>query len=120
MTAPTEADTGGDALDAARRLMADGACLEAVEVLTEANRRRADPAVEAMLVEARHRAFAELPQVRSDAPWPTPVPDVFAGVAGIPEIDAAELTAGAPRRRTATPRLPSRAGSARPARCAGR
>ena len=51
-----------------------------------------DPAVEAMLVDARHRAFAELPQERSDAPWPTPVPDVFAGVAGIPEITAAELT----------------------------
>ena len=93
MTAPTEPVTAGEALDAARRLMADGSCLAAVELLTQANRRHADPRVEAMLVQARHRAFAELPQVRTDEPWPAPVPDVFADVAGIPEIAAADLTA---------------------------
>src|SRR3954468_7063510 len=90
VTAPTEPDTASAALDAARRLMDDGSCLQAVEVLTQANRRRADPAVEAMLVDARHRACAELPQARSDAPWPPPAPDVFTGVTGIPEIGAAE------------------------------
>jgi Phytanoyl-CoA dioxygenase (PhyH) len=92
VTAATEPVNADDALTTARRLMADGSCLAAVEVLTQANRRQANPAVEALLVDARHRAFSELPQERSDAPWPPPVPDVFAGVTGVPEITAGELT----------------------------
>lgn len=80
-----------DALVAAERLMEDGRSLAAVETLTEANRAGRDPVVEARLVAARHRAFAELNPQGPDS-WPVPAPDLFAGVEGIPEIPASELS----------------------------
>lgn len=77
-------------LDSADRLMAGDRWAEAVDLLTDANRRAADPRIEVRLVTARHRTFAA-PSAAAEGPWPPSVPDLFAGVEGIPEIDAGDL-----------------------------
>jgi SAM-dependent methyltransferase len=65
---------------------------EEIQRLTDAN--RAEPSVEAErhLVDLRHRAFFVRDHTGDAAPnWPPPVPDLFAGVDGLPEIPASEL-----------------------------
>jgi hypothetical protein len=69
-----------------------GRALEAVEELTAANRRAADPMIERALVRLRHAAWPEVDRTpgttsRSD------VPDLFADASGVPEVAASELTA---------------------------
>jgi hypothetical protein len=93
MTPPAGPNGVAAVLDSADRLMAGGQWGEALQLLTDANRRAADPAIEVRLVAARHRGFVAPPEGASKAPWPAPVADAFAGVVGIPEVAAGALTA---------------------------
>jgi hypothetical protein len=95
MTAAPGSNDVLHACEAADALAASGRHLEAVRLLTEANRHHPDAQIELRLVQARHRAFAApaVAPVTSGAAWPPPVADVFAGVDGIPEIRAGELDA---------------------------
>jgi hypothetical protein len=82
------------ALDAASALEEDGQALEAIGVLTEANRERRSAALEERLVQTRHRAFAELGQGASEPPPGELVqPGVAAEDDGMPSVAAGELTA---------------------------
>jgi hypothetical protein len=79
-------------LDAAAALVEQGQLLEAIVLLTQANRRSRDVRIEEQLLELRYQSFA-----RSSHPTERPfqaevVDDLFPG-AVVPEIDAASLTA---------------------------
>ncbi|MCU0269263.1 MAG: phytanoyl-CoA dioxygenase family protein [Acidimicrobiales bacterium] len=82
-----------EVLAEAARLEQVGRRVEAVALLTEANRRRPDVALERRLVQLRHDAFAELEPASPVSPWPPEVPDRFAGETGLPEVGVADLTA---------------------------
>lgn len=85
------------AIKAAARLEAGGRSLEAIERLTEANRRQGDPELERLLVRTRNRAFRDLAE-----PDPSPTEPDGTGLREeheLPALDAAELTA--PRIRAA-------------------
>jgi hypothetical protein len=86
-------DTTTSAIDEGRRLVAEGRRLEALPLLTLANREHPDPHLERELVNLRHAAFAELRPAMPPSVWPPDVPDHFSGVAGLPEVPAAALTA---------------------------
>ena len=90
MIAPQSA-SAQRALQAAESLIADGNWSDAVVLLTDAERREPDPAIEIRLVEARHRMFDASDAPKPHGDWPPSVPDVFAGVDGIPEVAAADL-----------------------------
>src|SRR4051812_21914906 len=82
------------ALDAASALEEYGQALEAIGVLTEANRERRSAALEERLVQTRHRAFAELGQGASEPPPGEAVqPGVAAEDDEMPSVAASELTA---------------------------
>lgn len=83
---------GSDRRAAADRLASAGRYLDAIDTLTEVNRRHRDPAVERELVRLRHAAFAEVSGPEPAGPWPPPVPDLFEGVEGLPELPFAEVT----------------------------
>lgn len=85
-------------------LIADRPPLEAVDVLTAANRERRNPEVERRLVRVRQEAFGELdrsgpastaPEMMSEAPAEAGGSVTLAG--GLPEVAAADLTAEAVR-----------------------
>ncbi len=77
---------------AADRLVADGRAVDALRLLTRANRRRRDARIAQRIVELRFDAFGQA-QWTSDLPsWPRDVPDLFPN-AGIPEIASEHLTA---------------------------
>lgn len=78
-------------IDAARKLMDAGRWTEAIDLLTSANRAAPDPSVEALLVSARHSAFASLDVGEPDPDWPRSFPDLFGSGPRPPEVDAAEL-----------------------------
>jgi hypothetical protein len=85
----------GDAASfaAADALVARGNLLEAIDVLTDANRRRRDPRIEHRLLALRYRAFPQL-LAATTAPPPGPATgeDAFPDVAGLPEVAAGQLT----------------------------
>jgi Phytanoyl-CoA dioxygenase (PhyH) len=83
-----------DALHAAEALEAEGRALEAIDVLTEANRQDRSAAVEARLVRTRHRAFGELDRAPARTPEPEPV-DTGAEAEddGLPAVALEQLTA---------------------------
>ena len=67
----------GDAragLAEANSLAEVGRCLEAIELLSDVNRRRRDAEIEARLVQLRNAAFQELDRPPTDSPWPDDVP----------------------------------------------
>jgi hypothetical protein len=80
-------------LAAADVLEAEGLHLAAIELLTRRNRKARDIALEERLVRLRHRAFTVLAADDGRESWPPDVPDLFAGVQGPPEVEAAELSA---------------------------
>jgi hypothetical protein len=81
-------------IDEAERLVADGRSAEALDLLTNENRRAPDPHIEAHLVSLRQRAFAAPdPSSATSSDWPAPVEDVFEDLDGIPEVSAAEADA---------------------------
>ena len=86
-------DPGGAARAHAATLIRDGRRLEAIDVLTAANRTQRDDDVERQLVALRNVAFDDLDKTPASPTWPPAAPDLFAGVDGIPEIAAADLTA---------------------------
>jgi Phytanoyl-CoA dioxygenase (PhyH) len=90
-------DTYADVLGEADALVRAGRSLEAIELLTLANRRSRRDDIERRLVRLRHQAFADLDPSASLPSWPPDAPDLFPGVVGLPEIAAADLTADAIR-----------------------
>jgi hypothetical protein len=74
--------------------MAEGTgALEEIEALTQVNRERPDPAVEARLVALRNEAFAHVIAGGSAAPSVRPeVDDLFPDAQGPPEVHGRELT----------------------------
>ena len=76
-------------------LQAAGEWREAIELLTAANRRAENLAIEQRLIELRLRAFESREWQENTAPWPTFQQDIFQGVQGIPEITPSQLTADA-------------------------
>lgn len=83
--------TTASPLEAAAVLVANGELLEAIELLTRANRRGRDVRIEEQLVELRYQAFAQSPQSTQRPFLPETVDDLFPGTL-IPEIDGKSLT----------------------------
>ena len=83
--------TGADALAAAEALVGNGRRLEAIDLLTDANRIAPDATIEERLVRLRHGAFDELPRAPGLPAWPPEAPDLFPG-ARLPEVGRAELS----------------------------
>jgi hypothetical protein len=81
----------------AEELVAGGHLLDAIDVLTEANRVRRDPALEARLVELRRDAHRCAPPADDAPTWPPASTDTFPDAVGPPEIIRDELTAEALR-----------------------
>ncbi|MDH3706272.1 MAG: phytanoyl-CoA dioxygenase family protein [Acidimicrobiia bacterium] len=79
-------------LERADALATEGHTRAAIELLTDANRATADPVLARHLVRLRHDAWSEIERSGPDG-WDRDVPDLFAGVDRIPEVDAGELTA---------------------------
>ncbi len=93
--ARTAKDPVATALEAAAALESDGRALDAIDVLATANREHRSAAIEARLVETRHRAFRELPAAAAPPPTGEPVePGTAPEDDGLPVVDAAQLTAG--------------------------
>ena len=78
-------------LERARELFRGGQRLEAIELLSVANRRRRDPQLERELVTMRFAAFQEIDWPSGPATVPEPPEDLFPG-ATMPEIAHADLT----------------------------
>lgn len=80
----------------AEQLVSDGRALEAISLLTDANRSRNDAAIETELRDLRHRAFDLV-----DHPAPTEPPERVRASTDepgpLPELSAAELTLGSLR-----------------------
>jgi hypothetical protein len=91
-TAPTLPQAVGDALAEADRLAAADRRLEAVAMLTEANRVDRHPEIDRRLVQLRHSAFAELDRSGGLDSWPPDYPDPFPGVQGPPEVGPDDLS----------------------------
>jgi len=84
-----------EALEAADELAEQGRCLDAIDLLTEANRRERDKEIEVRLVRLRNAAFPELDRSPTDSPWPDEAPRPRTGDEPLPGID--DLTAAAVR-----------------------
>lgn len=80
-------------LKAADALVRDGRRLDAIGVVTTANRAHPDARLEQRLVHLRHNGFADLEIAPGLAKWPPSAPDLFPETTGIPEVAAADLTA---------------------------
>lgn len=88
-----------ESLAQATTLEEQGRCLEAVELLTEANRVAPAPALDVRLVKLRNKAFAELGTPGSAYAEPASVQaEIDPDGAGLPGVAAAELTAATIRR----------------------
>jgi hypothetical protein len=75
-------------LDEADRLVSQGRRLEAIDVLTAANRRDRDLSLEARLASMRFHAAAQVDASSGRSPWPPSYPDPFPEVTGNPpEVD---------------------------------
>jgi hypothetical protein len=79
-------------LDAAGALVEKGELLEAIALLTRANRESRDVRIEEELLELRYQAYAQAAHPTERPSQPDSVPDVFPD-AVIPEIEAERLTA---------------------------
>jgi hypothetical protein len=94
--------TALDLLALADRADAEGRRLEAITVLTDANRLRADPALEFRLARLRHDAWEELDRAPGFDTWPVPVRVAEGAPAIVPEITASDLSLDQLRRSIAT------------------
>ena len=86
-----------EALAAAERLAADGRFLDAIDLLTEANRQHRDAEVEARLVRLRNAAYAELDRSPTDSPWPDDAPRGRPNDQALPPLARNQLTSEALR-----------------------
>jgi hypothetical protein len=91
-SASSRGERAADALAAAEELAAGGRLLEAVEVLTEANRHEPSADIEVRLVQLRNLAYAELDRSPVASPWPESEARPRNGEQPLPPIDAAGLT----------------------------
>ncbi len=66
----TDSASAADVLAAADKLAGEGRFLEAVDLLTEANRRERADEIELRLVRLRNAAYAELDRSPTEPPWP--------------------------------------------------
>jgi len=92
-TTPAATENGSAVADDVERMVADGAFLDAVEALTATYRQSPSPEAAQRIVNLRHRAVAEVDGVDGRGSWPPVLEDPFPDVAGIPEIDADQITA---------------------------
>jgi len=83
------------AIQAANQLAAQGQWAEAIDALGITNREQPDLAREQRLIELRLQGYENGSWPESTNPWPPFTDDVFADVAGIPEITATQLDAHA-------------------------
>ena len=79
------------ALATAESVAGEGRGLEAIEVLTEANRRERDPAIETRLVRLRNEAYEELDRSPRESSWPDDDPLPVNGGASLPENSREDL-----------------------------
>lgn len=79
-----------EAASIAERLAEAGRYREAIEAATEQVRAEPNAALEYALVRWRHLAYGRRGAARAD--WPVQAPDLFPGVDGPPEVQAADLT----------------------------
>jgi hypothetical protein len=86
-----------DVLLAADRLAEQGRRLEAIDLLTEANRQERDDRVELRLVRLRNEAYAELDRSPTESPWSDEDPRPRDGEEALPPIDRSELAPAAVR-----------------------
>ena len=80
------------ALAEAERLAADGALLEAVDLLQRASYDERDPLVDIRLAELRRDAFALLDRAPESSPWPPQFADPCPGETGLIDLPRAEAT----------------------------
>ena len=85
------------ALAKADQLIRDGRRLDAIEILSAANRRHRDDDIEHRLVGLRNVAFGDLDTAPGTASWPPAPSNLFSDVEGIPEIAPQQLTGDAIR-----------------------
>jgi hypothetical protein len=88
----TQLDARAELLARGEELGRTGRALEAIDLLSEANRRAPDAQLERMLVRLRQAAWPEVDRTPPAAAADV-VPDLFAGETGIPEVAASDLTA---------------------------
>jgi hypothetical protein len=80
-------------LGKADTLLAEGKPREAIDLLSAANRRHRDAAIEQRLVQVRHAAFAVIDRPSGREEWPPSVEELFPVTGHPPEIFGADLTA---------------------------
>lgn len=85
-------DVTASALADAEARAAAGDPIGALDALTAANRAHRHPALEARLVELRHRAFQAVDRTPGRAEWPPALADPFPDETGIPAVAPVELT----------------------------
>ena len=73
-------------------LVAEGRFLDAVDLLTEANRTAHDAELERRLVGLRHEAYWELPRAPAGSAWPVVAPGDDLVTAGLPVVAPEDLT----------------------------
>ena len=75
----------------AEELVERGLFREAIDALTEQNRRSRSVQVERRLIELRHEAFFATTHDTPEGQWPPSSDDLFGVLDGIPDIDAADF-----------------------------
>jgi hypothetical protein len=80
-----------EALAAADRLAGEDRCLEAIDLLTEANRQERDAEIELRLIRLRNEAYGELDRTPTPSPWPDDDARQPDGKESLPPIDAGRL-----------------------------
>jgi hypothetical protein len=75
----------------AEKLEGQGRLLEAIDLLSAANRERRDPELEVRLVRLRRDALGQVQRPAGRRRWPPRVRDRFRDVDGIPDIPATQL-----------------------------
>src|SRR5438094_756451 len=80
-------------LKTADALARDRRRLDAIDMMTAANRTQRDPRLEQRLVSLRHNAFTDLVLSPGLAAWPPSPPDLFEGTSGLPEVCGRDLSA---------------------------
>jgi Phytanoyl-CoA dioxygenase (PhyH) len=90
---PRAATSGADDARRISDLVAAQRYVEALDALTEANRRERSTAYDRQLVRLRHDAVGQIQTARGPTVWPRAVPDPFPGLSGLVEASAHELEA---------------------------
>jgi hypothetical protein len=89
--AGASSEAAREALASGESLAGEGRRLEAIELLTKANRRERDPAIETRLVRLRNEAYEELDRSPRESPWPDDDPLPLNGSGSLPEISGEDL-----------------------------